>query len=121
MSIDPLQAVASGRIYILSRDKTFYFFRYWRDGWPLSPLPSCVSRMDHSTIIGALAAVCSVTSFLPQAWRIVKTRDTAAISAPMYALTIVGFGLWVTYGLSYGSGRSLCRTQSVWSLPRSSS
>ena len=56
--------------------------------------------MDHSTIIGALAAVCSVTSFLPQAWRIVKTRDTAAISAPMYALTVVGFGLWVTYGLS---------------------
>ncbi len=55
--------------------------------------------MDAATIVGTVAAVCSVTSFVPQAWRIVKTRDVAAISARMYALTVVGFSLWVGYGV----------------------
>lgn len=55
--------------------------------------------MDVATLVGACAALCSVASFLPQAWRIVRTRDTNAISAPMYALTVTGFGFWIAYGL----------------------
>lgn len=55
--------------------------------------------MGFTAIIGTCAAICSVVSFLPQAWRIVKTRDTKAISAPMYALTVTGFAFWITYGL----------------------
>lgn len=58
--------------------------------------------MDIATLIGACAAVCSVASFLPQAWRIVKTRDTEAISAPMYALTVTGFAFWIAYGMTLG-------------------
>ena len=38
-----------------------------------------------------------MTSFTPQAWKIIKTRDT--ISAPMYALTVLGFALWLAFGL----------------------
>ena len=59
--------------------------------------------LEVSTYVGICAAICSVTSFLPQAWRIVKTRDTGAISAPMYGLTVIGFALWVTYGVFLGT------------------
>ncbi|MCO5066482.1 MAG: SemiSWEET family transporter [Rhizobiaceae bacterium] len=40
-----------------------------------------------------------MTSFTPQAWKIIKTRDTSSISAPMYALTVLGFALWLAFGL----------------------
>jgi len=55
--------------------------------------------MQTVTLIGYLATVCSMTSFAPQAWKIIKTRDTSSISAPMYALTVLGFALWLAFGL----------------------
>ncbi|WP_244604713.1 MULTISPECIES: PQ-loop domain-containing transporter [Mesorhizobium] len=42
-------------------------------------------------MVGYLAAIWAMTSFTPQAWKIIRTRDTNSISAPMYALTVVGF------------------------------
>ena len=29
-----------------------------------------------------------------------ETRDTKAISAPMYTLTVIGFALWTTFGIT---------------------
>jgi MtN3 and saliva related transmembrane protein len=58
--------------------------------------------LDLVTIIGYLAALCSTTSFAPQAWRIIKTRDTSAISSRMYMITVTGFALWLAYGLMKG-------------------
>lgn len=55
--------------------------------------------METVTIVGYLAAICSMTSFTPQAWKIIKTRDTSSISAPMYGLTVLGFALWLAFGL----------------------
>lgn len=55
--------------------------------------------MDTALIVGYLASVCSMTSFVPQAWKIIKTRDTAAISKRMYAITVVGFALWSIFGV----------------------
>ena len=55
--------------------------------------------MDSATLVGSLATLCSVTSFLPQAWKVIRTRDMTGISTGMYAVTVVGFGLWLTYGL----------------------
>ncbi|RVD63240.1 SemiSWEET transporter [Mesorhizobium sp. M7A.F.Ca.ET.027.03.2.1] len=55
--------------------------------------------MDNVTIVGYLAALCSMTSFTPQAWKIIRTRDTGSISAPMYALTVLGFALWLVFGV----------------------
>jgi MtN3 and saliva related transmembrane protein len=55
--------------------------------------------LDLVTVIGYLAALCSTTSFAPQAWRIIRTRDTSAISSKMYLITVVGFALWLVYGL----------------------
>ena len=40
---------------------------------------------------------------MPQAWKIIKTRDTSSISTRMYVLTVVGFTLWLTYGIMLGS------------------
>ena len=51
-----------------------------------------------ATWIGGLAALCSVTSFAPQAWRIIKARRTEGLSAAMYALTATGFALWTSFG-----------------------
>ncbi|WP_457584653.1 SemiSWEET family sugar transporter [Ensifer canadensis] len=50
-------------------------------------------------VVGYLASVCSVTSFIPQVWKIFKTGDTAAISARMYTLTVTGFALWTVFGV----------------------
>jgi MtN3 and saliva related transmembrane protein len=58
--------------------------------------------MDFVSVIGFLAAACSVSSFVPQALKILRTRDTASLSPPMYALTTTGFLLWTAYGLAQG-------------------
>jgi MtN3 and saliva related transmembrane protein len=54
--------------------------------------------MDLVHVIGGAAACASVVSFVPQAVKVVKTRDTSAISAKMYSVTVAGFTLWVIYG-----------------------
>ncbi len=59
--------------------------------------------MDTATILGGLATLCSVSSFVPQAWKVVRTRDTGAISARMYSITVVGFALWLAYGITLGA------------------
>lgn len=58
--------------------------------------------MDLAAWIGALASICSVTSFTPQVWKVIRTRDVSAISKRMYAVTVVGFALWTAYGLLLG-------------------
>jgi MtN3 and saliva related transmembrane protein len=55
--------------------------------------------METENFIGYLAALCSMVSFSPQAWKIIRTRDTSSISAPMYAITVLGFAFWLTFGL----------------------
>lgn len=55
--------------------------------------------METETIVGYLAAFCSTVSFTPQAWKIIRTRDTSSISAPMYAITVTGFAFWLVFGL----------------------
>jgi MtN3 and saliva related transmembrane protein len=58
--------------------------------------------MPLVTIIGSLAAICSTASFVPQAWKIIRTRDTGGLSARMYAVTVTGFSLWLAYGIMLG-------------------
>jgi MtN3 and saliva related transmembrane protein len=58
--------------------------------------------MEIVDIIGAGAAVASVASFVPQAWRIIKTRETEGLSRRMYVLTASAFALWLTFGAIKG-------------------
>jgi MtN3 and saliva related transmembrane protein len=55
--------------------------------------------MDMITIVGAFAATLSTISFVPQAVKVIRSRDTSSISAGMYLITVAGFTLWMTYGV----------------------
>ena len=55
--------------------------------------------METITLLGAFAAICSTASFAPQAWKIIKTRETQDISVGMYLLTVTGFSAWTVYGI----------------------
>ncbi len=55
--------------------------------------------MDNTTIIGNIAAILTTTSFLPQAIKTIKTKNTAGLSLPMYLLFVLGVTLWLIYGL----------------------
>lgn len=49
--------------------------------------------------VGAAAALCSISSFAPQAIKIWTTRDASSVSLKTYALTVTCFILWVAYGV----------------------
>lgn len=59
--------------------------------------------METGEIVGWLATVASTASFTPQAWKIIRTRQTDDLSTGMYVLTVSGFALWSTYGLMLGA------------------
>lgn len=50
-------------------------------------------------LVGAGAAIASTVSFAPQAWKIIRSRDTNGLSAGMYGLTVAAFCLWCAYGI----------------------
>lgn len=54
-------------------------------------------------LLGTLAAILTTASFLPQAIRVIRTNDTAAISLAMYLMFTAGVGLWFAYGVAIGS------------------
>ena len=49
-------------------------------------------------MIGFIAAILTTLSFVPQAWQIIKTRDTSGISLGMYSMFVTGVFLWLTHG-----------------------
>jgi MtN3 and saliva related transmembrane protein len=53
--------------------------------------------------IGTAAALCSITSFAPQAFKIWKERDASSVSLKTYSLTVACFILWVVYGVMTGA------------------
>ncbi|NWG70368.1 MAG: SemiSWEET transporter [Parvularculaceae bacterium] len=57
----------------------------------------------NAELIGSVAAALTTLSFVPQAIRVLRTGDTAAISLAMYAMFVVGIALWEVYGLMIGS------------------
>lgn len=63
------------------------------------------------TIIGGVAAVLSTVSFMPQAIKIIRSRDASGISTGMYVVTVIGFAMWTAYGA----------LQSAWPLIASNS
>ena len=48
--------------------------------------------------IAYVAMVLSVSAFVPQAWKVVSTRDTKALSTPMWVVEVLAFATWTTYG-----------------------
>ena len=55
------------------------------------------------TIIGSVAATLTTVCFIPQAWKVIRTRDTKSLSLMMYILFNIGVACWLTYGLMLNS------------------
>lgn len=53
--------------------------------------------------IGALAAILTTLSFVPQAILVIRTRRTEGISLTMYAMFTTGVAAWLVYGILLGS------------------
>jgi MtN3 and saliva related transmembrane protein len=53
--------------------------------------------------LGYAAATLTTMSFVPQAVRTIRTRETHGISLWMYVLFTVGVACWLGYGLLLGS------------------
>ena len=51
------------------------------------------------TAVGLLAAFCTTASFVPQAIKTIKTKDTSGISLAMYSLFAFGTVVWFIFGL----------------------
>jgi len=49
--------------------------------------------------IGSAAATLTTVAFIPQAWKVWRTRHTADISLGMYILFTLGVALWLAYGI----------------------
>lgn len=55
--------------------------------------------MNITDWIGSAAAALTTTSFIPQVWKVWRTRHTADISLSMYAMFTLGVALWLCYGI----------------------
>ena len=49
--------------------------------------------------LGTAAAILTTLSFVPQAAKTIRTRETHAISMWMYAMFTVGIACWFGYGI----------------------
>jgi MtN3 and saliva related transmembrane protein len=60
--------------------------------------------LDHfALVLGFAAGTVSTFAFVPQVVKIWRERDCTAISLKMYAWRIIGFVLWLVYGIALGS------------------
>ena len=73
--------------------------------------------------IGALAAALTTLCWVPQALKIVRERETRAISLPGTLLSAIGVLLWLVYGLALAdapliasSGVTLAITAAILAL-----
>lgn len=57
----------------------------------------------NGEVIGYVGAFLTTVSFIPQAVKTIRTRDTRGISLHMYAVFTVGVACWLAYGISLGS------------------
>ena len=50
-------------------------------------------------IIGLCAAVLTTACYIPQAWHVIRERNTAGISLLAYSALFCGVALWFVYGI----------------------
>lgn len=59
-------------------------------------------HLNAVTVVSLFAASLSMISYVPQAWTIIRTRDTTGVSLRMYLITVAGFVAWLSYGFLQG-------------------
>lgn len=50
------------------------------------------------TVISYVAAILTTCSFIPQALKVIKTKDTSGLSLGMYSIFTLGVIIWTIYG-----------------------
>lgn len=50
-------------------------------------------------MVGTTAAILTTISFVPQAYQVIKTKDTSGISLGMYIAFVLGVFLWIIHGI----------------------
>jgi MtN3 and saliva related transmembrane protein len=55
--------------------------------------------MEHTTVLGLIAAFCTTAAFIPQVFQIIRTGNVDGISLQMYTIFTFGVGMWLAYGL----------------------
>jgi MtN3 and saliva related transmembrane protein len=48
---------------------------------------------------GSIAGVLTTVAFLPQVLKVMKTKDTSALSLAMCLLQVTGVALWLVHGI----------------------
>jgi len=59
--------------------------------------------LDKFEIIGLIAATLTTSAFIPQVYKVVKTKSTDSLSLTMYIVFFVGIVLWLIYGIHLNS------------------
>jgi MtN3 and saliva related transmembrane protein len=55
--------------------------------------------MNWVSLLGYLAACCTTIAYLPQAIKVIKTKQTKDLSLLMYLVVTTGLFLWFAYGI----------------------
>ena len=55
--------------------------------------------IDKIGLIGLLAAILTTIAFIPQVFKVIKTRSSEGLSLTTYLIFITGVSLWLIYGV----------------------
>jgi MtN3 and saliva related transmembrane protein len=59
--------------------------------------------MNLADWLGSIAGTLTTVAFVPQVWRVWKSRSTRDISLGMYLVFTSGVGFWLLYGVALGA------------------
>ena len=55
--------------------------------------------VDNIELIGLLAAILTTTAFIPQVYKVIKTKSVKGLSLTTYLIFTTGVLFWLIYGL----------------------
>tara|TARA_B100000953_G_scaffold116_1_gene136 strand:+ start:3060 stop:3326 length:267 start_codon:yes stop_codon:yes gene_type:complete len=55
--------------------------------------------IDKIELIGLLAAILTTIAFIPQVFKVMKSRSSEGLSLTTYLIFITGVSLWLIYGI----------------------
>jgi MtN3 and saliva related transmembrane protein len=61
-----------------------------------------MTKTELATLIGTLAGIVTVVSFIPQAVRVWRTKRTEDLSAGTFIMLVLQAAGWITYGVLLG-------------------
>jgi MtN3 and saliva related transmembrane protein len=67
-------------------------------------------------LIGALAAALTTLCWVPQALKIIRDRETRAISLPATLLSVLGVLLWLIYGVAVADAPLIASSAATFAI-----